>query len=86
MVYDKLVKNIMIDETNPLPDISKAFSDLDSGKVDSSLLTIFQVGRDPNNYVIMAQVDTIAGAVNAKEGDLINFIILTRKRLATVGH
>ena len=42
IVYDKLVKNIMIDEVDPLPDIRKAFLDLDCGKVDSSLLKISQ--------------------------------------------
>ena len=50
IVYDKLVKNIMIDEIDPLPDIRKAFLDLDCGKVDSILLKISQkVGRDPDN-------------------------------------
>lgn len=74
MVYDKLVNNILIDGIDPLPDIRKAFADLSSGKVDSSLLTISQkVGRDPDNYVVTARVGTIARAVNAKEGDLIKY-------------
>jgi hypothetical protein len=81
IVYDKLVKNIMIDEIDPLPDIRKAFLDLDCGKVDSSLLKISQkVGRYPDNDVVTARVGTIARAVNAKEGDLIKYYNSNKKK------
>lgn len=81
IVYDKLVKNIMVDEIGPLPDIRKAFLDLDCGKVDSSLLKISQkVGRLPDNDVVTARVGTIARAVNAKEGDLIKYYNSNKKK------
>ena len=82
MVYDKLVNNIMIDEIDPLPNIRKAFSDLDCCKVDSNLLAISQkVGRDPDNYVVTARVGRIARAVNAKEGDLIRYWNSDKKKM-----
>jgi DNA polymerase I len=73
-VYDQLLDDMLIKEIDPLPNVKKAFRDLQSGKIDSKLLTIAQrVNQEPGDYVASARVGRIAKVLNANKGDLVHF-------------
>ena len=54
IIYSQLLDDILTKEIDPLLNVRKAFSDLDSDKVDSKLLIIsLRVNQDPGDYVLV---------------------------------
>lgn len=74
MVFQRLINDIIIAETDPLPNIRRAFSDLDAGAVNSKLLLISEkVNKNLEDYVASARLGKIAKATGAKKGELASY-------------
>lgn len=72
-VYDQLIDDIIKQETDPLPNLRKAFSDLDS-KANPNLLKITKVlNKELKEYNPTTQMYKIGHALGAKKGDLIEY-------------
>jgi DNA polymerase elongation subunit (family B) len=79
-VYDQLINDIIKQEIDPIPNVRKAISDLDSeNKVNPDLLKISQVvGKD--NYNQSSRIGKIAKALGAKKGDTIEYFNANEKK------
>jgi DNA polymerase, archaea type len=72
-VYDQLINDIIKQETDPVPNLRKAFSDLDS-KANPDLLKISKLlNKELEEYNPTTQIYNIAKALGSKKGDLIEY-------------
>lgn len=73
--FDNVITSVVKHNTNPIPSLTKAVSNLKSGKVKPNLLKkSIRLGQNPNEYKSQScQAAKIGKAVGAKKGELIEY-------------
>lgn len=81
-VYDQLIEDIIKQEIDPLPNLRKAISDLDSNQVEPDLLKISKVmNKELEAYDTTTQIYQIAKACGAKKGDLLEYYNANKRKI-----
>ena len=73
--FENAVTSVVIHNTNPIPGLTKAISDLESGKIKPDLLKkSIILGQNPNEYKSQScQAAKIGKAVGARKGELVEY-------------
>jgi DNA polymerase elongation subunit (family B) len=81
-VGQQVENDIMIHEVDPIPNVRKAFSDLEGGLDNPKSLIKGQVlGMDPyKRKDDSSQLYSVAKAISAKKGDLVEFYMANKKK------
>jgi DNA polymerase elongation subunit (family B) len=73
--FENVITSVVKHDTNPIPGLTKAISDLESGKVKPNLLKkSIKLGQNPNEYKSQScQAAKIGKAVGARKGELVEY-------------
>ena len=77
-VFTDIVNCIFKTNRNPVPKVTKAFSDLESGKIKLNLLKISK-RVNQGTYQESSQIYQIAKAIGAQKGDLVEYFTANKK-------
>jgi DNA polymerase, archaea type len=74
-IFNYVITSIVKNNTNPIPGLVKAMSDLESGKVNPRLMKkSIRLGQNPKDYRSQTcQAAKIGKAVGAKKGELVEY-------------
>jgi DNA polymerase, archaea type len=74
-IFNVVMTSIIKDNRDPIPSLTKAMSNLESGKVNPNLLKkSIKLGQNPNEYTSQScQAAKIGNAVRARKGELIEY-------------
>ena len=74
-ILNDIITSIVKNHTSPVPDLVKAMSALESGKVNPKLLRkLIRLGQNPKDYTSQTcQAAKTGNAVGAKKGELIEY-------------
>jgi DNA polymerase elongation subunit (family B) len=74
-IFNDVITSIVKNHTSPVPDLVKAMSALESGKVNPKLLKkSIRLGQNPKDYTSQTcQAAKIGNAVGAKKGELLEY-------------
>jgi DNA polymerase I len=81
LVYSQLLDDIFKHEIDPIPNVRKAFADLEANNIDKNLLKISKVlSQNPEEYNSQScQAAEIGKALGRKQGDLIEYYSSNKK-------
>jgi DNA polymerase, archaea type len=81
-VFRNVINSILKENTNPIPELTKAFTDLTAGKINSKLLIkSIKLGQNPEDYKELGDLPSQVGrTLKARKGDLVEYFTANKKK------